>query len=215
MYPQEFRNNPIEWHYGPDVIQTQSDDDLDWHGSCAASKAAGVTYGVAKQVRMIVLKSSVSHADVGWAFNYVVSDMYRHPGRRAVVMYASASETPASQIRNVQPWKNMFMRMTNIFQFGGVVVVPSGNEARRSPGIDTLPALYVQTLPVIVVGSVDNDGNMASFSQGEAGVSVWAPGVDVACLKGTGSRFDSGTSFSTGMVYLHPTLQKYIKSMLM
>ena len=117
-------------------------------------------------------------------------------------MYTSASDTPAEELRNTQPWRRLYTYMQTMIELGAVIVVPSGNMANK-PGhttaIDTLPALYAAELPIVVVGAVSNTGDIAPFSQGPAGVSVWAPGVDVECVA-KGQDFDSGTSYSTGMV---------------
>jgi hypothetical protein len=50
---------------------------------------------------------------------------------------------------------------------------------------------------MIVVGAVDNNGNVPYWSQGGQSVKVWAPGVDVECAEKTGNGWveESGTSF--------------------
>ena len=57
----------------------------------------------------------------------------------------------------------------------GVVVLAAGNARRGShrKDVDILPALFEsQSLPLIVVGSVDESGNWAPSSQGGPHVSI-------------------------------------------
>lgn len=96
-----------------------------------------------------------------------------------------------------------------IFDLGGTIVVPSGNQATTlgRQDVDTLPALWESpAFPLIVVGAVDNMGTITPFSQGPTHVTTWAPGLQVQCARRYGFRTSSGTSFSTGMVRLRSFL---------
>lgn len=121
-----------------------------------------------------------------------------------MVVYAGGAKlayTP--QMDSVQPWMNMRRDMQTVIDDGdGVIVVAAGNERRDSyrKDVDLLPPLFEsQSLPLIVVGSVDESGKQAPSSQGGRHVSIWAPGENIECLRGDYSH-DSGTSFAAAMV---------------
>lgn len=64
---------------------------------------------------------------------------------------------------------------------GNSTVVTPHNPIAR-PYIDTAPAVFSPTLPIIVVGACDYTGTNADFSQGGLlTVTVLAPRVDVQC----------------------------------
>ena len=122
----------------------------------------------------------------------------------SVVVLAAVSTQPYSiQQITVPPWDKLTIQIRRLTQIGAIVVVPSGNNAIRSKSVDTLPALLGAELPLVVVGAVDDQGLLASFSQDAPFVSAYAPGINVRCLKGAGLQQDSGTSLAAGMV-CHP-----------
>ena len=134
-----------------------------------------------------------------WAFDAIHTDIRNSPRAPAAVILFPWTTYQADP----NPWTFIKTFFQQIFDLGGTILVPSGNNA-LTPGrqdVDTLPAAWESpTFPLIVVGAVDNTGNIASFSQGPTHVTVWAPGVNVQCAKRYGFRSASGTSHSTGMV---------------
>lgn len=82
----------------------------------------------------------------------------------------------------------------------------SGNHALDNKDVDTLPAGWADAVfPLIVAGSVNNNGILSSFSQGPSHVTTWAPGEDVQCASRRNAQrqnfqLETGTSFSAGMV---------------
>lgn len=62
----------LRWYYGPNTRATQdssdTDGNLNFHGSCVASKAIGSTDGVYPTDRMSIFKISGMLSDTSWAF---------------------------------------------------------------------------------------------------------------------------------------------------
>ena len=213
MNIQEFATDQIRYIYGapggPEHRSryTPSDSNDYNHGSCVASKAAGANFGVSKGTRIIVPKSSTLPGDITWAWYTVRDDILANHGRRAVIIYAGGSVlsyTDHPEMAAVQPWMNMRRDMQQIINDGdGVVVLAAGNERRGShrKDVDELPACFEsRSLPLIVVGSVDEFGNRAPSSQGGPHVSIWAPGENIQCLRYGHYSRGSGTSFAAAMV---------------
>lgn len=213
-------NPPQEWHYGRFITpNVRTDDDDDSHGSCVASKAAGVINGVSKRSHLVMLKIDDRASNVIWSFNTAYDDIVAK-GRqgRAVIAYPNTSRNPSPPRFPPSPWSFAYAAMRDLFAIDVPVVVPSGNFALE-PGrsqVDTLPATLERTdsppFPLIVAGAVDNYGTRAGFSQGPNHVTTWAPGLEVRCAaKGSqrGVQALSGTSFSVGTVSgfrsLHPS----------
>lgn len=161
---------------------------------------------------IVVVKSAEYIADVEWAFLAIEKNMRQHPARRAVIVFASASDNIYGPTTLVPyPWLSIREIMKSIIDLNGIIVVGAGN--RRDGGtrrvVDTLPALFNgPDLPLVVAGSVDNGGILAPFSQGPDHVDTWAPGVEVSCTRPImAAQMGTGTSYSAGMVSLcfrHP-----------
>lgn len=152
------------------------------------------------EVVVVKVDKPLPSEDILWAFATVHADIRNsrtaHP---AVVVFPWTSYND-----NPVPWSKIKRFFEKIFDLGGTIIVPSGNDAMtpgRQQGVDTLPALWESpTFPLVVVGAVNNIGNIPVFSQGPIHVTVWAPGVDVRCARRYGVRDGSGTSHSSGMV---------------
>ena len=194
----------VTWHwpeYRP--IHEQRKTDNGWgHGSCVASKAAGQLNGVSKYSHLIMLQINHSPDDTMWAFNKVAEEIEDN-GRQgsSILIYTAAwLDNPDNRI-----FRQIRRSIQDLFNLQTVVVVTAGNYG-ATPGrklVDTLPALWSNhAFPLIVVGAVDNYGNIAKFSQTGERVTAWAPGVGISCsgdkLNGTGYGY--GTSFSAPMV---------------
>ena len=92
MTSKPYAYRDVEWHYGPNVRRTESDDDPQGHGSCVASKAAGWKTGVSKNSRLVVMKSSHSLQDITFAFFTAFEDiMAKSREKKAVVLYPRTS----------------------------------------------------------------------------------------------------------------------------
>ena len=201
-------NPPDEWLYGFGILENQrTDDSASSHGSCVASKAAGVINGVSKRSHLVMLKIDDSPINVIWAFNTALTDiMNKNRQGKAVIAYPNTARSPSPPGFPGRPWAAAYSFMNDLFKNDVVIVVPSGNFAKETGRslVDTLPAtLENPKFPLIVAGAVNDLGSPAMFSQGPNHVTTWASGVDVQCAqKGspTGSQTLSGTSFATGMV---------------
>ena len=208
-----------KWLYSPTVKAQRRDTPTDTnpysHGSCVLSKVIGLTNGVyknrigfrAKNSRVVVVKFNPNAigglGEILWAFSAIRADILNNRRAEPAVIAYPWTAYNADPI----PWSSIKGMIQEIFNLGGTVIVPSGNAAEnasRSTDVDTLPAMWATAnFPLIVVGSVDNTGTLAPFSQGPTHVTIWAPGVDVQCARRFGFRIDSGTSYSTGMVCHH------------
>ena len=179
------------------------------HGSCVLSKAIGLTNGVYKNTknlqdknsRVVVLKVAVRRntAEMIWAFDAILADMRGDPNPQgAVIIFSLLSN------QNFVPADHEPIRQTmlKIFNLGGVITVPSGNNADRGrPYVDAVPALWESpTFPLIVVGAVGVTYQRASFSQWPNHVTIYAPGDQIQCAMRHGTRITQGTSHANGMV---------------
>lgn len=201
----------VEWHYGPNVARTERDDTgEDYHGSCVASKAAGIKEGVSKNSRLVIMKASTSLADTHWAFSQALKDI-QDKGRqgKAVIVYPMNSNLTYSPTSVMTDWgvgwERIRLLIQDLFEQGVITVVSAGNDAKRSSDLDTLPALWKEEKrsPLVVAGAVTNKGAFSTFSQGitqSPRTVTWAPGDSVKCAGKKGIQTASGTSFSAAMV---------------
>lgn len=203
-----------EWHYASSVSRSETDDNLAGHGSCVASKAAGWKTGVSKNSQLVVMKSLPTIADINFAFAAALDDIIaRDRQGKAVVVYPATSLQTFGP-RSVLPrnWQSVKELIQELFAQDVVVVTGSGNNAARSSGLNTLPAIWGldPNFPLIVAGAVTTEGEVARFSQGVTTWSelVWAPGESVVCANGPSSQglaVRSGTSFAAAMVSITTT----------
>ena len=207
IYLQDFDPKQTVFRYAPMARRTPTDDSTNFyrqkifHGTCAASKAAGRINGVSKNTFIHVMKTTLRFSDLLWAFDRILTDMVDSPTTRVVVLFPATSITPLTPTM-IQIWTILRSFISDLTHRGAIIVIPAGNNAKRSLNVDTFPALFTvdrrDPLPLIVVGAVDDYGARAPFSQTGRLVTVWAPGVDVQCAgrpKGA-----SGTAFAAGMV---------------
>lgn len=199
---------PVSWYYAPEVDTTRTDDSkddagqLNGHGSCVASKAAGATNGVSKRSELITIKASLRETDIVYAFAKALEDIIENNRQeKSVVIFAAAAKDGSQS----WAWNIVKAAMKNLFAADAVVVVGAGNLGDpRDPStkiITQAPAVWEgPDFPLIVVGAVDNRGDELSWSQGPQHVTVWAPGEVVCAIDGTLVHRDRGTSFATGMV---------------
>ena len=162
----------------------------------------------------MVVKSSLNLVDIIWAFQQIVNKVAKQKSKGVVVLLAATTKIPwRPETFQDARFSRLYLRMQQLIKLGAVVVVPAGNYGQRTFFADTVPAVFAspskipgqQPLPLIVAGTVDNQGVEASWSQNTMTGMVWAPGVKVACTKrGWNIRSTgTGTSFSAGMVRGH------------
>ena len=177
-----------------------------------ASKAVGTHYGLSKNTPLVIIKSALNESDVLWAFGAIANEMYRHGGSltKSVILFAYGSIAkfnPNRPLTPPEPWRTIRDLMRSIISLDGIIVVPSGNgrDGSYREDLDVFPALFTRLrigfLPLTLVGSCDNYGFLAPFSQQSPYIKAWAPGINVRCAKKSGAvEVDSGTSLSAGMV---------------
>ena len=206
------------WHYAPGAKRTEVDDDPITHGTCVASKIAGARFGVAKDTHIEILKATLNVADLTWAFLKARDDIrWRNREKKSVILFTGGALEPFYPGQDLQqPWTRLKQLMQDLIDADVVIVVSSGNQAQRNPRVDLIPAVWAtRDYPLVVVGSVDNDGKSAWFSQGPNQVTAYAPGNTVQCALDTEyrSQFRYGTSYSAAMVSA-PKDSKLVKAIL-
>ena len=196
-----------EWLFTTDATHVQRDEDKQSHGSCVASKALGHRFGVSKHSNLVVVKTGLDDASIIEALALIEADIVSKKRQgRSVVIFARGSDPPIAPGTRPPaiPWNSIHDLMADLTNLDVPVVVPSGNDGNKD--VDRVPALWATpefgSMPLLVVGAVDNQGIKSSFSQRlQNDGSLWAPGVDVQCANGvSGDSARSGTSFSASMV---------------
>lgn len=81
-----------------------------------------------------------------------------------------------------------------------ILIAAAGNSALENDGVD--PYYYPASYPgVISVGSINNDGAIAAFSQQNDAVDIYAPGESIPVIdQNNNIVFENGTSFSAAIV---------------
>ena len=155
----------------------------------------------------MVLKASLTLADVVWAFQAIVNDLGAHPAMRAVVLIAFSSvEDPVRTSQISQPWRRVRTLMVDAIARDAIFVAPSGNfrNGVEHRFVSGYPAFFaypqVGAVPLTLVGAVDDAGLEAPFSQQSGYISAWAPGMNAECASMFGTLLRNGTSFSSAMV---------------
>ena len=194
--------------FGPTPDKDQ--DDKRNHGSCVLSKVASPTFGVAKNVDVVIVKLQASTSGGGFsilsstladALIEVKKDIQDNKLQgKAVINFSFGLELQDSD-RNKDWIKTMIQQIVDL---DVPFTIASGNSAADGrPTVDRYPALWAGDINgLIVVGATDNDGNLAAFSQGGPLVSVWAPAVQIRCADnqmGVNQK-KSGTSYAAPAV---------------
>lgn len=172
------------------------------------SKATGYRFGVSKQTPLIVLKTSFHMADVLWVFQSLVNDLGADPAMRAVMLIAFGSIRKHIGGTSVipQPWRRVRTLMLEATARNAVFVVASGNGrvGAEDRFVRGYPAYFVNpqtgSVPLTLVGAVNNVGIEAPFSQQSNYISAWAPGMNARCASSLGVAVWNGTSVSAAMV---------------
>ena len=105
-----------------------------------------------------------------------------------------------------QPWRRVRTLMLQAISRNAIFVVASGNDRNglEHKFVDGYPAYFAYpqfgSVPLTLVGAVDNAGLEAPFSQQSAYITAWAPGLNTECAGSFGSILRNGTSLSSGMV---------------
>ena len=156
------------------------------HGSATAALAMGVTYGAAKQARLVALKvlDHTGHGDVAGVvagFQHVLDHL----------------TLPAVMVLSWQLTEGYYNTVLNatiqqLVDRNVTVYASAGNN--KKDGCETYPAAFNN---VVSVGGTDENDRLSSFSNYGLCVDLYAPATNVTSLHGT--RY-SGTSFAAPRV---------------
>ncbi|KAG8700979.1 subtilisin-like serine protease [Ceratobasidium sp. 395] len=157
-----------------------------------ASRAGGSTLGIATQAKLIAIKvlsdaGSGSTADIISGFNWVVQAA-KNSGHPSIIM-CNIGGSPSSPVDAV---------VTNAVNAGIHVVVAAGNSNADASGFS--PA---RVAAAVTVGSVDANGNRASYSNYGSVVDVYSYGtaVTVAWIGSpTATKVISGSGLAVAYV---------------
>lgn len=205
----EFTSGVIKrWLYAYDCPPAEIDDYPGGHGTCSASKVAGVNFGVAKKASLIIVRLKMNASSMLSGYVKVLNDLRRRKkageriqGYNIVTTSVNAVIGPGSE------WKTTLTTMTSLISaiinlYGVVFVCAAGNRGPEDLGKNVVPASLSQKLPIITVGSVDPaTGVRRPSSPGGPLITIYAPGL-VKCASPTtpGGRVKDGTSYAAPMV---------------
>lgn len=205
----EFTSGAIKrWLYAYDCPPAEIDDYPGGHGTCAASKVAGVNFGVAKKASLIIVRIKMNASSMLSAYVQVLNDLRRRKkaGER-IPGYNIVTTSVNAVIGSGSGWKTTLTTLTSLISaiinlYGIVFVCAAGNRGPEDLGNNVVPASLSQKLPIITVGSVDPaTGVRRPTSPGGSLITVYAPGL-AKCASPTtpGGRVKDGTSYAAPMV---------------
>lgn len=202
---KEFSSGVIKrWIHTSSAPRTEPEMDLEGHGTCIASKVAGIKYGVAKKASLIMVKiAKVCHSMLE-ALVRILNDLRRRrkAGENIAGYNVITIQHRTAVGRKVPKLTTALMKLlisAIMEKYAVVIVCAAGNDARE---VDSLPSSFSPMLPLIVVGGVDPDtGDRTMYSNFGPAVTVSAPS-EVVCaspLDGSGWAKE-GTSFAAPAV---------------
>lgn len=192
----EFDGCRIEWLYALDATRVEDDEPLSatentaalyQDGTCVGSKILGVSYGVAKRVNLIVVKTKPHLASFVNAITLIINHIRATwptlvPRGRVVINIRGGYQPHTAEEKQilVAEMEKYFREL--VVEIQAVVVVAAGeNTEGSSPiasSINTYPALFAENLYILSVGAV-----MASASGSKNGqLWPWSKGSDTAIL---------------------------------
>ncbi|MCF3123622.1 S8 family peptidase [Streptomyces arenae] len=169
----------------------QNGNDCNGHGTHVGGVAAGTTYGVAKQAKLVAVRvlncqgsgtTSAVVAGIDW-----VTKNAKRPAVANMSLGGGASQVLDTAVRNS-------------ISSGVTYTVSAGSSGQSGGACDTSPARVPET---IGVGATDSGDRRASSSNYGACVSLFAPGVQIPSAwkdSDTSSTTLSGTSMATAHV---------------
>jgi subtilisin family serine protease len=168
--------------------------DCNGHGTHCAGTVGGKTYGVAKGVSLIAVRTldcngSGASSGVLRGYDWVLAN--KAPGRPAII--SASLGGPYSQAS-----KDAVRRITSA---GVSMIVAAGNE--NTDACNGSPASEGGAGPAVTVAASDNRDRRASFSCYGRCADLFAPGVDIKSAdegSDTGTDTMSGTSMATPAV---------------
>ncbi|CAL3964603.1 hypothetical protein PZA11_002418 [Diplocarpon coronariae] len=167
------------------------DTDENGHGSHVAGTVGGATYGVAKQVQLVAVKSldangAGTNSGVISALNFVETNATARGLAGKAVMNMSIGGSKSAALNAA---------VAGLTRAGVTVVVAAGNEGQDANNVSPASAPSA-----ITVGAVDANDAIASFSNFGTSVDIFATGVKVQSVgikSDTASTVLSGTSMAS------------------
>lgn len=207
MRPNDENNNQQSvvdgWLYAFDTDFTQSDSDVDGHGTCAASKVAEVV----PQVGLIIVKTKPFKSSLLDGLEQILEHLQLRletPGQnvKGYTVVTIQQGWQGEDDYNKQALEGLIRRLVQEFQV--VITVGSGRDSTNSrKDIDYWPALFSLTYPIITVGAVQPySGITFAWSMGGPALTVSAPGHVrcAAAAPGNWHFYRFGTSFAAPAV---------------
>ena len=208
----EFRSGVIKrWIYAFDCGPPESDHHIDGHGSCIASKIAGVESGVAKKASLVIVKTMPDVSSSLDGLMKVINDLRKRemaggksflPGYSVLTIAWRIKLPPGGGSLIQETLTRLTYKM--IKSYGLVIVTAASKDPAPVPDFD-FPDSLVDSLPIIEVGAADSKtGKTLPWSRGHpVSLPITAPGV-VLCAGGAegedGLVEQKGSSFAAAAV---------------
>ena len=198
----EFRSGVIKrWIYTFDSVPVESDHHIDGHGSCIASKIAGVESGVAKKASLVIVKAMPEVSSSLDALMKVINDLRKRglaggdfiPGYNVLTISWRIELRQGAGSLIQERLTSLISKM--VFSYGLVIVSAASKDPPTVNKFD-FPASLVVSLPIIEVGAADSkNGKTFPWSRGDPlSLPVIAPGVVLCVGTGTGLPGAGGDS---------------------
>lgn len=201
---QPWEINPTRvsrWIFGVGTRETTRDESplSDGRvGTCTAQKIGGASYGVADQVRFVIVKINLDAGSMFSGLMNVISDLKTQQARGNIIKgwtvinlrmtFAPKGGSPKYEA-DLRRYMEMVIKPL-VREYEAIVVTAAGQEGQTIPGvgvdggfpsIKSYPAKLAMSEDIIAVGSVvatsgPNNGARYSWSAGGSQVTVYAPG---------------------------------------
>lgn len=178
------------------VTRRRYHNDTLGHGTALSSLLIGQNLGIAPKANVvsvqIACKNRYRISDIIEGFAFVYQDVLTH--RRPSIITFSWMLRPNEKI--------IYSAMNTLVNINVLIVTAAGNDngldACQVPPVNTQPG----KTPHLSVGAIDNNDEIASFSNLGECVSIFAPGKDLLVANAYNShyRLVSGTSYAAPLV---------------
>ncbi|MCJ1426664.1 hypothetical protein MMC29_004567 [Sticta canariensis] len=197
MNHQEFINKPIthdDFIFADDV-QPDSTLRAGGFGTCMGSLVMGTRYGVSKQTKLKPVRTQANVASLIKAMVKISNYVRDQPSNGYVMLMDMAWRD--TEPTTTEGFEILFGLL--LYHYDVVTVVAGGTDTSETNGpINSYPALYAASTPLIAVGAVDLSGERYSWSRGgsrggsqegsrEVELTVTAPGSVVCASDKDGS----------------------------
>jgi len=178
---------------GKNYVTNESNTDLNGHGTHVAGIIGSTTWGVAKRVNIVSVKvmnqsGSGKWSDIIAAMEWCQNHLLTQTKSKKGVLNISISGKVMESVNNA---------VKAIVSQGIYISAASGNNGMEA--CQYSPASS-SAYGAVVVGSIDSDDSLSSFSNYGKCVSIFAPGSKIKSTSNasnTGSKYMSGTSMAT------------------